>query len=240
MKISVALPVYNEETILKENVLKIYNFLKDNVRDNWKIIIADNHSTDQTGEIGKKLANQQPEIKYLYISQKGKGRAIREAWQNEKADIYIFMDIDLSTNLEALPELIAAVSREKYDLAIGSRFLPASRVKRSFFRKFISYGYRLILRLWLNSKIKDAPCGFKAVNFKVINTLLPKIQNNGWFFDSELVLLAEKQKYKIKEIPVTWHERTDKKRASKVNLLPVILNYLKEIWKLRKKTKNEF
>jgi glycosyltransferase involved in cell wall biosynthesis len=234
LKILVALPVYNEEAILEENVLKVFNFLKEKVRDDWQIIIADNNSADHTCEIGKKLALQYSKIKYLHIPQKGKGRAIRAAWQSEKADVYSFMDIDLSTDLESLPELIAAVGRENYDLAIGSRFLSASRVKRSFFRKLISYGYRLIIDFWLNSKIKDAPCGFKAANSKIVNDLLPKIKNNEWFFDSELVLLAEKQKYKIKELPVIWIEHKTVGRKSRINFIRVILNYLKEVERLRK------
>lgn len=233
MRLLVALPVYNEEEILEKNVLKIYNFLKEKVRDDWQIIIANNNSADRTSEIGKKLAHQHAEIKYLYIPEKGKGRAIRRVWQGEKADVYSFMDIDISTDLEALPKLIAAISQENYDLAIGSRFLPASLVKRSFFRKLISRGYHLVLRFWLASQIKDAPCGFKAVNYKVINDLLPKIQNNEWFFDSELVLLAEKKKYKIKEIPILWTDHKKNNRKSRVNLLKVSLNYLKEIGRMK-------
>lgn len=232
-KILFVLPVYNEEMILKENVLKLYNFLKTNIRDNWQIIVADNKSTDRTGEIGKQLAQTYDEIKYSYIPQNGKGKAIRSAWVNNTADIFSFMDVDLSTDLSALPALISAISEEKYDVAVGSRFLPNSKVYRSFLRKFISLGYRFILHLLLNLKTKDVPCGFKAANYKVVRNLVPQIKNDEWFFDSELVILAEKNKYKIKEIPIKWTESQNPNRKSKINIFKTSFNYLKEIIKCK-------
>ncbi|MFA5128988.1 MAG: glycosyltransferase [Patescibacteria group bacterium] len=234
MKILVALPVYNEESILKENALKLYDFLKKNITDNWQIVIADNNSSDRTGEIGKNLEKNFVEIKYLHLPQKGKGWAIRTAWEREKADVYAFMDADLATNLSALPALIAAVSRENYDLAAGARFLPESKVKRSLIRKIVSRIYRIILYLTLKLKTKDAPCGFKAVNHIVIKNILPQIKNNEWFFDTEMIVLAEKQNYRVKEIPVIWTEHKKIGRKSRVNFIKVSLGYLKEIWRLKK------
>jgi glycosyltransferase involved in cell wall biosynthesis len=234
MKILIAIPVYNEESILAENAKKIYDFFKKNITDDWQIVIADNNSNDRTGNIGKDLEKNFKEIKYLYISEKGKGRAIRAAWENAEADVYIFMDADLATDLSALPALVAAVSQENFDLAAGSRFHKNSKVKRSFLRKFISRAYRFILRLALRSKIKDAPCGFKAVNSKIIKNIVPQIKNNEWFFDTELVILAEKNNYSIKEIPVIWTEHKKIGRKSRVNFIKVSLGYLKEIWRLKK------
>lgn len=234
MKILITVPVYNEEVILAENVRKLYDFLKKNIFEDWQIIIADNNSADRTGEIGKDLENNFEEIKYLRIPQKGKGRAIRASWESNNADVYIFMDADLATDLSSLPELISAVGKENFDLAAGSRFHKNSKVKRSLLRKFISRAYRFILRLTLRSKIKDAPCGFKAVNQTIIQKIIPLTQNNEWFFDTEMVVLAEKENYKIKEIPVIWTEHKKIGRKSRVSFIKVSLGYLKEIWRLKK------
>lgn len=234
MKILIAIPVYNEEAILAENTTKLYDFLKKNIADDWQIIIADNNSTDRTSDIGKDLGKKFGEIKYLHIPQKGKGRAIRAAWEGGDAEVYVFMDADLATDLSALPALITAVGREKYDLAAGARFHKNSKVKRSLLRKFISKIYRFVLHFMLSIKIKDAPCGFKAVNYKIVKNILPQIKNNEWFFDTEMVVLAEKENYKIKEIPVIWTEHKKIGRKSRVSFIKVSLGYLKEIWRLKK------
>lgn len=234
MKILVALPVYNEEAILESNTLRLYNFLKKNFTDDWQIVIADNNSTDRTAEIGKKLEKNFKGIKYLYVPQKGKGRAIRAAWDSADADVYVFMDADLATDLSAIPDLISAVRDGKYDIAAGSRFQKNSKVKRSIFRKSVSRIYRLVLRLMLKTKIKDVPCGFKAINRAVMQDILPRVQNNEWFFDTEMMILAEKKNYRIKEIPIIWTEYKNFGRKSKIIFLPTTLNYLKEIWRLKK------
>ena len=144
------------------------------------------------------------------------------------------MDADLATDLFSLPELVAAVGQKNFDLAAGSRFHKDSRVVRSLLRKFISKIYRFILRLILGVKTKDAPCGFKAVNRTIIKNILPQIKNNEWFFDTEMVVLAEKNNYRIKEIPVIWTEHKKIGRKSRVNFIKVSLGYLKEIWRLKK------
>lgn len=234
MKILITLPVYNEESILKDNTLKLYDFLKKNIAEEWQIIIADNNSVDQTGEIGKNLEKNREKIKYLYIPEKGKGRAIRAAWEGNDADIYIFMDADLATDLSSLPALIAAVGRENFDLAAGARFHKDSKVNRSLLRKFISRVYRFALHFTLGLKTEDAPCGFKAVNRRVVQNILPQIKNNEWFFDTEMVALAEKENYRIKETPIIWTEQKKIGRKSRVNFIKVSLGYLKEIWRLKK------
>lgn len=238
MKILIAVPAYNEEPILAENVKKIYDFLKKNIMDDWQIVIADNNSSDRTGEIGKDLEKNFERIKYLHIPKRGKGRAIRAAWESGNADIYIFMDADLATDLSALPELIAAIGQEKYALAAGARFHKDSKVKRSPLRKFISRIYRFILRLLLKLKTKDAPCGFKAVNYTIVKNILPQIKNNEWFFDTEMVVLAEKENYSIKEIPIIWTEHKKPGRKSRVSFIKVSLGYLKEIWRLKSHARN--
>ncbi len=237
MKISIVLPVYNEEVILVANVLKLVNFCKNNLSDDWEIIIADNNSGDHTSILGKKLAAEHSAVKYLYVDKIGKGMAIRSGWQSVKADIYCFMDADLATDISALPDLIAGI-KEGNDLVIGSRAHRQSKVSRQFIRRVVSFGYRLVLKIMLNLKINDTPCGFKAINQRVKDNILPLVQNNKWFFDSELVILAEKAGYKIKEIPIVWFEpRRAGAGKSKVNIFSVSYNYFTKVLELKKRLK---
>ncbi len=237
MKILIALPAYNEESILEKSVLKLLVFCQQNLRDDWQIIIADNNSEDGTAMIAKNLATKFSAVKYLFVSQKGKGIAIKTAWQQETADVYCFMDADLATDLAALPQLISGIG-EGNDLVIGSRFHPKSKVTRSPGRKLTSQAYRLILKIILSLKINDAPCGFKAVNQKVKENLLDLIKNQEWFFDSELVVLAEKKGYKIKEIPISWQDPREGTDKSRVNILTLSWDYFKEVLALRKRIRD--
>ncbi|HDQ23168.1 MAG TPA: glycosyltransferase [Candidatus Uhrbacteria bacterium] len=237
MKILIAIPAYNEEKIIRENVLKLFNFLDQNLGGyDYKVIIADNNSGDQTGSIVKDLEKNIEKLEYFYLSQKGKGLAVMRAWQKFQAefDIFVFMDADLSTNLKALPFLIEAIN-QGYDIAVGSRYLKGSETDRSLGRKFFSFGYRLALKIMLGMKTKDLSCGFKACNQKVIKEILPQIENQTWFFDTEMVWLAEKKGYKIKEVPVHWREPRGHEDKTRVNLLGVSWLYLKEIWRLKKR-----
>ena len=238
MKIIIAIPAYNEEIILKGSVLKTVDFCQKNLDIEWQIVIADNQSTDKTGEIGKDLANQYQEVEYVYVEQKGKGTAIRIIWQKYLADIYCFMDADLATDLSALPELVKGFN-QGYDMVIGSRAHSKSKVNRSLFRKIFSFGYRLVLKILLNLKIKDVPCGFKAINNKIREQILPQVKNNEWFFDSELLILAEKNGYKIKEIPVIWEDLREGEDKSKVPPLSLSLAYFREVLALRRRLRRE-
>ncbi len=227
--ISVVLPVYNEEAILKKNVSKIFNFCQAKLFDEWQIVIADNASTDKTGQIGQNLAWKNRRIKYYYTQEQGKGYAVIGAWQNYLSDIYVYMDVDLATDLSALPGLIQQI-KAGYDISLGSRFVRGSLVERSFKRKIFSFGLRSILKLLFNLQVKDAPCGFKAVNQKVIDKIIPQIKSKTWFFDTEMLILAQRQDYKIKELPITWRETKSADRRSKVKIMPVVKDYLKNIY----------
>lgn len=238
MNVVIVIPAYNEELILEKSILKLFSFCQSNLNLDWKIVIANNNSSDRTGEIAQKLAATFSQIEYLFIDIKGKGAAIKTAWENYSAEVYCFMDADLATDLAALPELIKGI-RDGNDLVIGSRFHPQSKVSRSLVRKLVSLAYQLVLKIILQTKINDAPCGFKAINHKVRQDILPQIKNQQWFFDSELVILAEKKGFRIKEIPVIWHDLREGQDKSRVKTLSLGLAYFKEVLKLKKRLKNE-
>lgn len=230
--ISIVLPVYNEEQVLEKNVKALLKFLDANFNDTeYKIIIADNASVDRTSIIGKQLSFQSKKIIYNNFNEKGKGLAVISSWQKYPADTNIFMDIDFSADLAALKNLIC----EDYDIVIGSRKHTHSIVKRSFSRKFISVCLNFLLKSVFKTKIKDTACGFKSVNKKILDNLLPQIKNQTWFFDTEMLLLAEKGNFKIKEIPIVWKENDDSARKSTVKMPSTIFDYLKEIYVLKKR-----
>lgn len=231
MKILIVLPAYNEEKILEENTIRVREYCRKNLSQrDWQILIIDNDSFDRTQEIGKFLTARYQEIKYLRLNAKGKGLAIRSGWQSETADIYTFMDADLSTDLGNLPDLINALTRDGFDLACGSRKLSGAKQRRSAFRKIFSWGYNVLVRLFFNLNVKDMACGFKAANQAVVEKVVPQVKSNAWFFDSELLILARKNGYKIKEIPVYWQES---ERESRLKALNLSWEYLKNLLELR-------
>jgi glycosyltransferase involved in cell wall biosynthesis len=236
MKIIIALPAYNEEMILEKTVTKLVDFCQKNLALDWQIIIADNNSTDQTAVVAKSLAEKFNLVSYLFVAQKGKGMAIKTAWENSEADFYSFMDADLATDLSALPPALAAL-QGGFDAAIGSRFAKGSVVTRSLVRRLTSQGYRLVLKILLGLKVNDAPCGFKLITKEVKNKVLPQIKNRSWFFDSELIIIAEKQGYKIKEIPVIWQDPREGRDKSRVNTIALSQAYLKQVLALRRRFK---
>lgn len=235
MIISIVLPVYNEEQILERNARQVLVFCRENLRGDWQIIISDNNSRDKTREIAERLASEHKEIKYYFTKNQGKGYGVVEAWENFPADIYVFMDADLATDIRALPNLIEAVESGECDIAMGSRFATGSRVKKPFSRKIFSYGLKLVLKIFLGIKTKDAPCGFKVINNKVMREIAPKIKNRGWFFDTEMVYWAEKNNMIVKELPVMWAEQHVNNRKSRVGVLKVMLEYLKNIREIRRR-----
>lgn len=227
--IDIVIPVYNEEVDLEKSITTLRNFLlKINFQYHWRIIIADNASTDNTLNIAKQLSENFFEVNYIHLDKKGRGRALKKSWAESNADIISYMDVDLSTRLEAFPKMISALS-EGYDISIGSRLIPGASVKRSFKRELLSRGYNLILKLLFFNKFSDAQCGFKAVTRKVVDNILPRIKDNEWFFDTELLLMGEKENLKIKEIPVTW----DEDPQTKVNAIKTVKDYLIDCIRMR-------
>lgn len=233
MKILIVLPVYNEEFILVKNVQSVLDFCLHNLAgDQFTIVIANNNSTDQTAKIADELSSSSPNIEHLFINQKGKGLAISSAWQKYEADLYCFMDADLATDLSALVEAIREI-RLGADVVIGSRFHKKSQVQRSWVRKFISQCYRLFFKTLFKLKINDFPCGFKVITRRVRDSILSQVLNQGFFWDTEMVVLADRNNFKIVEIRVIWCDHVDNNRKSHVNIIGTSLNYIKQSILLR-------
>lgn len=209
--VDVVVPVYNEEEALPRSIPVLREFLASEAFPyEWRIVIADNASVDGTPEASRRLAEQFPgEIVYVRIEEKGRGRALKRTWSDSPMEIVSYMDADLSTGLEAFPLLISAIAEEGYALAVGSRLLPDSRVNRSLGRRALTRGYSLIIKAMLWTRFSDAQCGFKAARADVARLLIPVIEDNNWFFDTEMLILAEKAGYRVKDVPVAWVEDVD-------------------------------
>ncbi|MFZ2025233.1 MAG: glycosyltransferase [Microgenomates group bacterium] len=204
-RLDIVIPVYNEEEELEAHTETLITFLHSYLPDfTWTITIADNASTDKTPVISKMLAKNHVFVHTLRLEQKGRGRAVKKAWMETNADVHCYMDVDLSTDLKHLPPLVRSLQRG-YDIAIGTRNARASRVYgRSVLRTFTSKMYIAIIKMLFFVKFGDAQCGFKAITDESAKMLLPHVVDNAWFFDSELLILAEKLGYRIYEEPVTW------------------------------------
>ena len=228
--LQVVIPVYNEEAVLEESVLKLRDFLGKNMPAyDWQIIVADNASTDRTLAIARRLSKKFNDVGFIHLDKKGRGRALRKAWTHTKADIVSYMDVDLSTDLEAFPVMIDAVAFRRYDLATGSRLMSGSRTKRGLKREILSRGYRAIVRVVLSTRITDVQCGFKAATGKAARELAPWVKDNNWFFDTELLIVGEKKGYRVFETPITW----DEDLHSKVKIFRTIYDYLRDVSRLR-------
>lgn len=207
--VDVLLPVYNEEHILEKSVCSLRDFLTESCNHfNWVITIGDNASEDNTLAVARDLEKRYEDVRVYHLPQKGRGRMVKHAWQKSEADILSYMDIDLSTDLDAFPPMIDAIV-DGYDIAIGSRQYRGADVDRSLRREIISRGYIWVLKLFLGFPFTDAQCGFKAASKKTVTELFPHIKDDEWFFDTELLYIAHKEGYRVKELPVRWIEDRD-------------------------------
>ena len=205
------IPVLNEERALPGSVERLHGFLQEAMHAyDWSIVVADNGSTDRTPTVCEELSGKYEEVGYLRLEERGRGRALRTAWLASDADYLCYMDVDLSTELEAIPPLIDSLASQGYDLAVGSRLKKGSTVVgRTLKREVVSRCYNLIIRLMFFVRFRDAQCGFKAISRKAARDLAPLVVDNGWFFDTELLILAEKNGYGIYELPVKWTDDPD-------------------------------
>ncbi|HEY5333795.1 MAG TPA: glycosyltransferase [Solirubrobacterales bacterium] len=207
--VEIAIPVHNEEAALEGSVRRLYDFCAESLPYSFRIVIADNASEDGTGAIGQRLAADLDAVTYVRLTEKGRGRALRRVWSRSDAAVLAYMDVDLSTGLEALLPLIAPLISGHSDLAIGTRLARGSRVIRGPKRELISRTYNRLLHLSLRSRFSDAQCGFKAGRAATIKALLPRVEDQAWFFDTELLVLAERSGLRIHEVPVDWIDDPD-------------------------------
>jgi glycosyltransferase involved in cell wall biosynthesis len=227
--VDVVIPVYNEEHVLAESVATLRQFLSEGFPHQWRILVADNASTDGTLAVAQRLAEEHPDVASLHIPQKGRGRALKASWLGTAADIVSYMDVDLSTELESFPPLIEAIASEGYDVATGSRLSKTSDTQRSLKREAISRSYNLMIKALFFTRFSDAQCGFKALSRRAVQELVPLIENNEWFFDTELLILAEKAGYRVKDIPVRWLEDPD----TRVNIRKTVWEDIRGLARLR-------
>ncbi|GAA3123939.1 bifunctional glycosyltransferase family 2/GtrA family protein [Streptomyces rectiviolaceus] len=226
--LDIVIPVYNEEKDLKPCVRRLHDHLVRTFPYPFRITIADNASTDRTPEVAARLAASSEEVRYTRLEQKGRGRALRAVWSASDAPVLAYMDVDLSTDLNALLPLVAPLISGHSDLAIGSRLARSSRVVRGPKREFISRSYNLILRGSLHARFSDAQCGFKAIRGDVAGVLLPLVEDTGWFFDTEMLVLAERAGLRIHEVPVDWVDDPN----STVHLVKTATDDLKGVWRV--------
>jgi len=228
--VEIVIPVYNEERDLPASARKLHFFMKREFEFPFRITIADNASTDATLERAHELATELDEVQVLHLERKGRGRALRAAWSRSDADVLAYMDVDLSTDLRALPELLVPLLEMRTDVAIGSRLAPGSEVSRGLKRELISRSYNLLLHAALGSTVADAQCGFKAARRDVLLPLLERVEDDCWFFDTELLYEAQRAKLSIHEVPVRWVDDPD----SRVDILATAREDLRGILRLRR------
>ncbi|MBD8870542.1 bifunctional glycosyltransferase family 2/GtrA family protein [Nocardioides donggukensis] len=225
--LDVVIPVYNEEVALAETVHRLTGHLA-RLPWTWRVTIADNASNDATPLVARRLAREVPGVRVVTLPEKGRGRALKRVWSDSDAEVLVYMDVDLSTDLNALLPLVAPLLSGHSDLAIGSRLTRGSNVVRGPRRELVSRGYNVLLRSTLRARFSDAQCGFKAIRRPVAQALLPLVEDDTWFFDTELLVLAERSGLRIHEVPVDWVDDPD----SRVDVLRTALDDLRGIRRL--------
>ncbi|MFJ8073420.1 glycosyltransferase [Streptomyces sp. NPDC096176] len=226
--LDVVIPVHNEEADLERCVVRLHEHLAGTFPYGFRITVADNASTDHTPEVAARLEAGIAEVRAYRLDEKGRGRALRTVWTHSDAPVLAYMDVDLSTDLNALLPLVAPLISGHSDLAIGSRLARASRVVRGPKREFVSRAYNLILKSSLAARFSDAQCGFKAIRREVAQRLLPMVEDTGWFFDTELLVLAESAGLRIHEVPVDWVDDPH----SSVHIVSTAVEDLKGVWRV--------
>jgi glycosyltransferase involved in cell wall biosynthesis len=227
-QVEIVVPVHDEEAALALSVRRLHRYLTDAFPFTWRIVIADNASTDATASIAAGLARELPSVSFLRLESKGRGRALRAAWSHSDAQIACYMDVDLSTDLRGLLPLVAPLLSGHSDLAIGTRLAHGARVVRGPNRELISRAYNRLLRTTLRARFSDAQCGFKAVRADRLGDLLPEVRDEGWFFDTELLVAAQRRGLRIHEVPVDWIDDPD----SRVRIVRTAVDDLRGVARL--------
>lgn len=232
--VDIVVPVLNEEKILQSSIETLDEYMMENLPYRYQITIADNGSQDNTLKIAKSLAQNHQSVRVVRLAERGRGRALKQVWQSSQADILTYMDVDLSTSLDDFLPMIQPLVAGEADVAIGSRLMKKSKTSRGFKREFISRCYNKIIKLTSRTKFSDAQCGFKAIRRDVAKRFLPKIKDNEWFFDTELLIKTERAGVPIHEQPVTWIEDTD----SRVKIVKTAVDDLKGLHRVNKELDN--
>jgi glycosyltransferase involved in cell wall biosynthesis len=226
--VDLVIPVYNEEAVLQKSVSALSGALDGHVDFPWRIVVVDNGSVDGTREIGEKLTQIFDRYQFLHLTEKGRGRALAAAWTETDAEFSIYMDVDLSTDISAVPQVVALL-QDGADIVTGSRLDPRSQVKRCIKREILSRGYNHLIRLVLRTRcFDDAQCGFKGVRLETVRPLLRIVRNRNWFFDTELLVLGEYASLSVRTLPVTWVEDSD----TRVNIPKTVMEDLKGLARL--------
>ena len=228
--IDIVVPVLNEEKILQKSIMTLDEYMAKHLPYRYQITIADNGSQDKTLEIAKNLAEKHQSVQVVSLAERGRGRALKRVWQNSSADILTYMDVDLSTSLDDFLPMIQPLVAGEAGVAIGSRLTKGSKTTRGVKREFISRCYNNIIKWTSGTKFSDAQCGFKAIRRDVAAKFLPKIKDNEWFFDTELLIKTERAGVPIHEQPVTWTEDTD----SRVKIVKTAVDDLKGLYRVNK------
>ncbi len=226
--VDIIVPVYNEAAVLETSVTTLHRHLGAGFPFTWRITIVDNASTDLTWPLAASLSHRLPGVRAVHLDGKGRGLALRSAWTGNDAAIVAYMDVDLSTGLDALLPLVAPLVSGRSDISIGSRLVNGANVARGSRREIISRSYNALLHAVFANGFHDAQCGFKAMRSDVADRLIPRIEDNAWFFDTELLLLAERNGLRVHEVPVTWVDDPD----SSVKVAQTIRDDLRGIWRL--------
>ncbi len=226
--VEIVVPVYNEAAQLAERVTALRSFLDRSFPFRALVTVVDNASTDDTYAVARDLASSQPGVAALHLPRKGRGYALRSAWSTSEAPVVAYMDVDLSTSLPALLPLVAPLLSGHRDVAIGTRLAQGARVVRGPKRELISRAYNLLLKLTLRGRFSDAQCGFKALRRDAAEKLLPLVEDDEWFFDTELLVTAERLGLRIGEVPVDWVDDPD----SRVDVVSTAADDLRGVWRL--------
>src|SRR5437899_4352369 len=232
--IDIVIPVYNEERDLVPSVRRLHAYLEARFPFPATITIVDNASTDATWPIAEYLASELPNVRAIHLGAKGRGRALRTAWLSSDASIVAYMDVDVSTDLDGLLPLVAPLISGHSEVAIGSRLMRGARVRRGPKRELISRGYNLLLHLVLGTQVRDAQCGFKAARAEAARRLLPLVDNQEWFFDTELLVQAQRAGLRIYEVPVDWTDDPD----SRVDVMATAIEDLRGVWRLSRQLRS--
>jgi putative flippase GtrA len=230
-QVEIVIPVYNEEADLESSVKRLHSYLQKQFPFSATITIADNASTDGTWPLAVRLAGELDDVRAIHLDEKGRGLALAQAWLGSDSEVVAYMDVDLSTDLDALHPLVAPLLSGHSDISIGSRLARGASVVRGPRREAISRAYNMLLKVALGVGFGDAQCGFKAMRSDVARVLLPAVENHAWFFDTELLVLAERAGLRIYEVPVDWTDDPD----SRVNVVSTAIEDVRGIWRVSRR-----